>query len=68
MIPGLPQLTQHAMWDVALDTPNRISAANDKDLLAFKGVGPAMLDKIRRRCAEATSGRDEPRLDRVNYQ
>ncbi|WP_147328296.1 hypothetical protein [Duganella sp. BJB475] len=65
-VPTLPHYAALAMWDVALDTPARIDQASDEQLLAFKGIGPAVLRKLRARCAEITEGRDEPLLDMVN--
>ncbi|TFW15930.1 hypothetical protein [Duganella callida] len=64
-IPGLPYTAVTAMWDVALDTPNRISDASDDQLLKIKGIGPVTLRKLRARCAEILEGRDEVRLDRI---
>lgn len=33
--------------EAGLDTPAKIRAAKDKDVLALKGIGKAALDKIR---------------------
>lgn len=65
-VPTLPHHTAAAMWDVALDTPERIDQASDEQLLAFKGIGPSVLRKLRARCSEITECRDEPLLDMVN--
>lgn len=48
-----------------LDTPNKISAASDEELLKIKGIGPAKLKKIRAICAGITEERDSDRVDRV---
>ena len=64
-VPSLPYYAAEAMWDVALDTPQRIDGASDAQLLAFKGIGPAVLRKLRARCAEVTQHRDDSILDLV---
>ncbi|WP_141758510.1 hypothetical protein [Duganella sp. HH105] len=65
-VTSLPRHAAVAMWDVAMDTPARIDQASDEQLLAFKGIGPAVLRQLRARCAEITEDRDEPLLDMVN--
>ena len=48
-----------------MDTPEKIELATDEQLLKFKGIGPAVLLKLRTRCAEITTHRNDPRLDMV---
>lgn len=49
-----------------MNTPEKIELATDEQLLAFKGIGPAVLRKLRARCREVTKHRNEPRGDVVN--
>lgn len=65
-VPSLPSRTAVAMWDFGLNTPARIHAASDAQLLEFKGIGPAVLRKLRLRCAEITENRNESLLDLVS--
>ncbi len=65
-VPSLPRDTATAMWEVAMNTPEKIELATDEQLLAFKGIGPAVLRKLRARCREVTRHRNEPRGDVVN--
>lgn len=64
-VSSLPHHAAVAMWEVALDTPERIAQASDDQLLAFKGIGPAVLRSLRARCAEIAEGRNQPLLDMV---
>lgn len=48
-----------------LNTPNRIAAASDETLLGIKGIGPAKLKAIRKRCAGVTENRDADRVENV---
>ncbi|MYM90612.1 hypothetical protein GTP91_25995 [Rugamonas sp. FT82W] len=65
-VTALPRKTVTAMAEVAMDTPERIELASDEQLLKFKGIGPALLLKLRTRCAEITTHRNEPWLDLVH--
>jgi len=51
--------------ELHLDTPNRVAAASDKQLLAIKGIGPVKLKAIRGRCAGITEKRDSDRRENV---
>lgn len=52
-ITGLSQSIVKELWTTGLRTPNALSTATDKDLLAIQGVGPAKLKAIRAACLKA---------------
>lgn len=53
-IPRLPRTAAYALEDAGLDTPAKLNATLDADLLAIKGIGPAKLASIRKACIEAS--------------
>ena len=64
----IPSLGQDAVKELQLlgaDTPNRLGALSDAELLAIKGIGPAKMKKVREYCGKITSNRDCSRLDEV---
>jgi hypothetical protein len=64
-IPKLNSISVSELERLGLNTPNRIAAASDAELLAIPGIGPAKLEIIRKHCAEVTTDRDAARVDRV---
>ena len=51
----LPPSAAATLWSLELRTASRLQAVSDHELLAVKGIGPARLRTIRRRCAQAAT-------------
>lgn len=64
-IPHLSAVSIEELRRLCLNTPNRLAAASDENLLEVKGIGKVILKNIRKRCEEVTENRDKDRLDVV---
>lgn len=61
-----PYYFDKKLRDAGFNTPNRIIAASDQELLSVKGIGPATLKKIRKQCEGITQNLDIERYDDVS--
>lgn len=68
-IQPMPTLPPSAMNEFVrlgyFNTPSRIAAATDEELLSIKGIGPAKLKAIRGHCADIAKHRDADRVENV---
>jgi hypothetical protein len=63
-VPRLSAATREALMIAGFDTPESIQQAGDDDLLAFKGVGPAIVQSLRA-SADSEPDRRSRFVDRV---
>jgi len=68
-IESMPTLPPSAMNEFVrlgyFNTPSRIAAATDEELLSIKGIGPAKLKAIRKHFADIAKHRDADRVENV---
>ncbi len=67
-VSGIPRVASKAaevLQRMGLNTPDALDGATDERLLAVPGIGPRTLLEIRKKCAETTIERDNPRIDQV---